>query len=403
MEFPFNKVVGGDVGRKEEMKEYWRRDVKRLSEKNGEILKDLELELSEEEREDIEMIGGYVNVIASRYGAEEKPATEVVLLEEGGVSKMTGGKFRSGACSQYQRSIIMDESPSRLAFATTLAHEMFHLAGYTTLRFSKNENDVYLSRTGITMESKDGDVEYFKEIEEALVSRAEHMLFDEYLCKDPRYADEIAKTDFVKKWLRKSFEAYGTFSREQEEFLDSVYSFPDIDELIEKLEGNESEQFKFGYLHGYVDEMLEEESVIFHERRGERKKFDSLVDSIMENSAGKYTDRQEILDLFMRAHFSGKLLPLARVVEQSMGKGSFREVAENFASYYDNAQEDMDGQSRENEEGNLDSVHSVEEFNRQDMEELLAKRKAEAEELARRQKEKIEMLEKAEKDGKLTF
>ncbi|KKU53601.1 MAG: hypothetical protein UX75_C0035G0001, partial [Candidatus Moranbacteria bacterium GW2011_GWE2_47_10] len=59
--------------------------------------------------------------------------------------------------------------------------------------------------------------------------------------------------------------------------------------------------------------------------------------------------------------------------------------------------------SGENEEGNLDSVHSVEEFNRQDMEELLAKRKAEAEELARRQKEKIEMLEKAEKDGKLTF
>ena len=51
----------------------------------------------------------------------------------------------------------------------------------------------------------------------------------------------------------------------------------------------------------------------------------------------------------------------------------------------------------------LGAMDAYKDFNSEPVEELLAKRKAEAEELARRQKEKIEMLEKAEKDGKLTF
>ncbi|KKT89825.1 MAG: hypothetical protein UW95_C0003G0023 [Parcubacteria group bacterium GW2011_GWC1_45_14] len=387
MEFPFNNIVGADEERKKELKENWHQEIEELSKKNESGFAEFKQQLTAEQREDIGRIEGYVNEIAHRYGAEEKLAPEVILFKPGGVNKATKGRFDDGACSQYRRRIIIDSHPSRVFFATTLAHEMFHLAGYTSLRFSKEKNDMDLYRTGMALESKDGTTSYFKDVEEALIAQAVSMLYDEYLRKDPRFADEIAKTDFIKGWFRKLFETDGGISEKQKEFLDNTHSFPDVNSLIENLNGDESEDYKLGFLSGYVEEMLKKGDVVFRERFQERKKFDFLVDSILENSAGEYADRQKITELFMRAHFSGRLLPLARVIEKSLGKGSFRKVAEDFAEYWDF--------EKENEAATFKS------FNEQDMGELLAKRKAEAEELEKRQKEKMEMLEKAEKDGKL--
>jgi len=61
---------------------------------------------------------------------------------------------------------------------------------------------------------------------------------------------------------------------------------------------------------------------------GIHKPFDKIVSS----SKGKFTSRDEVFEHFARANFSGKYLPLARMVEDILGKGSFRKIAEDFST-----------------------------------------------------------------------
>ena len=50
-----------------------------------------------------------------------------------------------------------------------------------------------------------------------------------------------------------------------------------------------------------------------------------VVNSIWAD--GGFESREEVLNLFFQGHFNGKLLKIARCVEKSFGKGSFRMLA----------------------------------------------------------------------------
>ena len=63
------------------------------------------------------------------------------------------------------------------------------------------------------------------------------------------------------------------------------------------------------------------------ERSEERDTFNKVLDEIITNSKGKLNNREKLFDEFARAHFSGNYLPLARVIEDALGKGAFRKIA----------------------------------------------------------------------------
>jgi len=332
-EIPFDNIIGANPQQKEKVKEDWQSDSVEFAERDEIKYAELEQVITPEKRNEILKIEKYVNEIAGFYGATEKLEPKIVMLEAGGVFKFTEGEFREGFCYEYSRRIVVDSKESRVGFATTLAHELFHLAGFNSLRYSKETGDTKLYRTGIALISKDGKDIYFHDIAEALVAEASRIFFERYLRNDPQYVEEIKKTDFVKGWLQKYYNWCNVPIEKQNEILDDIYLFPDIDHLIDKLNGDDVEDFKFGFLHGYIEGMLEDDAVILRERSDERKKFYSLVDEILKNSEGRYSDRQEIVDVFMRAQFSGRLLPLARILEKTIDKGSFRRAANDFAKH----------------------------------------------------------------------
>lgn len=58
----------------------------------------------------------------------------------------------------------------------------------------------------------------------------------------------------------------------------------------------------------------------------ERKVLSYIVDRLYKDNADKFDSRDEVMKLFFKSHFDGRLLLIARLIEESFGKGSFRMV-----------------------------------------------------------------------------
>lgn len=54
----------------------------------------------------------------------------------------------------------------------------------------------------------------------------------------------------------------------------------------------------------------------------------SLIDDLYNKNAGSFASREEVFNLFARAVMTGRLLSVARLLEKTYGKGSFRELGE---------------------------------------------------------------------------
>jgi len=60
----------------------------------------------------------------------------------------------------------------------------------------------------------------------------------------------------------------------------------------------------------------------------ECKKLWSLIREIYEQNKGDFSSQEEVFTLFAKAAFSGRILDVARLVEKTFGKGSFRKLGE---------------------------------------------------------------------------
>ena len=74
--------------------------------------------------------------------------------------------------------------------------------------------------------------------------------------------------------------------------------------------------------------LFKDEEEMTFTRQEEFDDLNKLVDELWEKNRDSYDDREEILRLFIEAGVTGKLLKVARLIEKTFGKGSFRELAE---------------------------------------------------------------------------
>jgi len=70
----------------------------------------------------------------------------------------------------------------------------------------------------------------------------------------------------------------------------------------------------------------------YHE---ERQQFNSMVDELFEKNKDDFESREEVFRLFAEATVSGRLLPVARLIEKTFGKGSFRLISKKSADMPD--------------------------------------------------------------------
>ena len=190
-------------------------------------------------------------------------------------------------------------------FAKVLTHELIHMNGFQSVKAgwtgdSKDEANIYSRRMGMAAYGSYGKDEpyvdvYFNRLEEAVTEELACRFADEYF---PHFSELTEGLN-----LRKNFFEEG--DGEGRHIADvSVRSRQKRDGLwMTKI--SESKKYP-----------------------KERKYLQDLVDTIYQKNKEQFASREEVFSEFARMHFTGKMLPLARLIEKTMGKGYFRRIGE---------------------------------------------------------------------------
>lgn len=125
-----------------------------------------------------------------------------------------------------------------------------------------SKGDLTEHHSGLRLTSADGQKSWFEDMDEAVVATMTERYYRDQVLRNSKFSDQLAK---------------------------------------------EGEEPDFG-------------------RQEERSRFSTLVIEIWEANPGRFRSPQEIEDIFVRAHVTGRLMPAAGLVEKSLGKGSFRRL-----------------------------------------------------------------------------
>ncbi len=319
-------------------------------------VKPFEVPRTDKERKIIEAVEESVDRSVRQYGgAATGPASNerIFLVRPGTVKQLTGSKLEDGLCSYLGQYIVAERNPSDLQFALTLAHELFHFKSFKAARISQSgPDDVRLYRSGLTMVDRKDDtkergeeVRYFNELEEAIVTEATQRVYNADLRISPIFRKEVESIDRIKHYLRASFREPERSDAmrivrnvaSQTEWggvLAEIRSLPPqtLSETLGILESKSyDEHERFARVLMNVLRPFAEKETSFVERHKERKRFSELLDQILWGLPGKFKSKEEVFDEFARANFTGNYLPIARIIEQALGRGSFRRLAREFS------------------------------------------------------------------------
>lgn len=298
----------------------------------GEKKSPIEKERPKELDDLIPIINVFLREFLSRYGVDsiDIPAKNIHIIDQ---SKLTPNQLQvlrqkyenvKGIYLPERQHIFVfrDYSEGRkLAFLQTLVHEMLHLNSFLSfqkLREGEEAEGGYklvgkletgeektvslgLRRLGFRLWSRSGDV-YFYDLDEAIISELV-MRFDwRYFFQLPQLAKECQRRQEALERISHS-------------------SGKSIDELRGKIANVREERLENGSLTVTLEE---------YSWKKERDELYKLVDDLFEKNKSRFSSREEVFDVFARAVMTGRLLPVARLIEKTFGKGSFREIGERM-------------------------------------------------------------------------
>lgn len=318
-------------------------------------LEKYEMEKTPEDLEILKKVEERVDETVKKYGGVPRnfPRDHLYLLPPGAIAEYSNKRILGGVHVPLRSVIGVEREDSNLMFASTIAHELFHLKGFKSVRIFQDGEQFFLNRTGISLidnkteEVRGEEKEYFIGIEEALVTELTRRLV-EALGEEEEFKAESESMGKIRNWLAGNMRRRKIAEDKIEEFSEE-FTYIDNPEnfAVEVEKYSKDENSRQNFAQGRFDRMYTEGLVEFRERYSDRKKFKGLILEIVEKSEGKYI-ASDIFDEFAKAHFTGRYLPLAHLVEEVLGKGSFRKIANDFSR----------GKSKniEAEEGDTDKI-----------------------------------------------
>lgn len=327
----FERVVGGTKQEQEEaaqvLQEFFEGEYRKLA--------DNQIEKSPEDLEILKATESMVDEIVTEYGGTPKAVLDrqIYLLKPGGTEEATDGKFLGGVCSPFSLKIGVDRDPSDLLFACNAAHELFHLKSYKSARVGETLDDVELYRSGLSLignKESDKGKEYFKNLEEAVVAECAKKFYQKAE-NNILFKDDIEALKKIGDLLTSFCRDRGVSEEIKEKLILELKYIPNPQEIVKQvMSSSNDEEKRKAYFAGMISSMWQRNKVELFERSWERKELYKLLDELIEKSNGKYENRDQLFTEFAKANFSGNYLPLARIVEDILGAGSFRKIAEDF-------------------------------------------------------------------------
>ncbi len=201
--------------------------------------------------------------------------------------------------------ILKEYEDNKLSFLQTLVHEIIHMQAFDSFQKTDQEkpeldlhsedgsiDSLSTRRVGFAIVSEDGKTEFFKFLNEAITTELAIRFERAYITSWPEVASNLE--------IRNEF----------------------INELIENEDVKvEDAQNTVAVVHAGTDTGYDWSSYSYH---SERKQFNEVIDQLYLKNSDKFESREEIFTMFATAAMTGRLLPVARLIESTFGKGSFR-------------------------------------------------------------------------------
>ncbi len=332
----FERFIGGS----EEDKEKARKEMEENFNEKSEELSRHELEKTSEDLEVIKKTESTVNEIVDQYEGKTKPFPHerIYLLEPGSVFKITEGKLEGGIQNTLREVVGVEKKKSKLKFAATLAHELFHLKSYKSASIKEAAEEIRPYRSGFSMHERDFDKKageekvYFSMLEEAVVAECTKKFLEKVKEKDETLNKEHEANEKLKEWFCNFNLSKGVPEEKIETIKEELIFIPDAEKKVKEINNQyENEEGRQAYAAGLITRLYKDGKIGILERQQEREKMYELLDELVVKSEGRFKNRNEIFDEFAKANFSGNYLNIARIVESILGKGSFRKIAEDFS------------------------------------------------------------------------
>lgn len=287
-----------------------------------ESMKGKEREKSAEDLEMIAIANNSTNVLRKKYGMDnfDVPAKNFHMVPK---EKWPPGEDSDGIYSSSAQSIaIKDADESRLYTLSKLIHESLHFKSYNALQIlsaEKTEADkkpeLSSYRVGFATYSRNGKIEYFSELNEAMTEELSKRILSDLLGSlrhNPIFSEEIQKTEEIANKYSGAKVKSGKLLFTGDTLHARTEIPNDLGEIIR-------------YMIGKRSPTIKTES---HTYRKQRRMLNSLMDKIWNKHHDKFKDQEEVFDVFARSYMTGNLLPIGRLIEDTFGKGTFRNIAE---------------------------------------------------------------------------
>lgn len=268
-------------------------------------------------------------------------------------------KLTALASIENQAILIKNEERNELEFLNQIVHEMLHLNSFVSLQsvdaedlseIESNESVLTARRMGLRIQrteiingKKVAGKMRFNELDEALT---EKLTADVIRNFDLRISPDL-KTNFKKsEKLRRIMIEYllNVFNTKSSlmskaELSELLYFYavlhwqaiilPGAGEFLEEYEKHNDPLVLENAISFYSDQ--ETAGVISYFAYGrDRVMFENLVNEIFIRNKDKFNSPIDVVKLFAKASYEGRLLPLARIIEKTFGKGSFQKLGEGI-------------------------------------------------------------------------
>ncbi|OGY64803.1 MAG: hypothetical protein A3I24_03350 [Candidatus Harrisonbacteria bacterium RIFCSPLOWO2_02_FULL_41_13b] len=177
---------------------------------------------------------------------------------------------------------------------STTFHEMVHLKNFLNVEITSTESNIH--RMGLEInatekkEEESGDFTKFEGLAEAVVAEIEKHYFPELIAGIPDLKENLDFNNSVK-------------GKKLKEKAAKENGIP-VDEIM------------------FIDETGKIYGTFCY--YNQRKVLYYLVDRIYETHKNQFQSKDGVMKIFFATNFNGKLLPVARLIENVFGKGSFR-------------------------------------------------------------------------------
>lgn len=275
-------------------------------------------EIKESEREKTTeeemMIFGILKKIpefVKEYGGEKARFTSIDQIHILTSSEINAGNIllkhseTVGGCYQTLNGRIdVVSSPEKediLETAHVLTHELMHTNSFASLTVAHKKNaatetEIRTRRSGISIKGREQSPEennFFLSLNEAVTEELARRFMNKYFSNIKPLSEKFKKYTEDGDKMKKNI---NTKERPIAEVVSEFLLNPN------------------GPAAAYV---------------GERVEFWAMIEEVFIKNKDKFETREDVFKVFSMAYFTGRLLPLSRLLEKTFGKGSFGRFAEN--------------------------------------------------------------------------